>query len=211
MSRAAISTGKMVRMAVLVAIVIIMSFTPLGFLPVGALSLTLLPIPVAVGAMIFGPLGGAFLGALFGIMSLIRAFMGLDLGPILLAISPFYTVLVCVVPRILEGWLTGLIFKALYKIDRTRLASFAVSGFLTAAFNTIFFMGGLILLFWNSFVVGYAEGSGVTGSATKIILFVLGGVAVQALIEAGLCAVVSGTISKILIRYFPDKKVIKES
>lgn len=211
MSKAAISTGKMVRMAVLVAIIIIMSFTPLGFLPVGALSLTLLPIPVAVGAILYGPLAGASLGLLFGIMSFARALMGLDLGPVLLSISPFLTFLACVIPRILEGWLSGLIFRALYKIDRTRLVSFAVSGFTTAAFNTIFFMGGLMLLFWKSFVVGYAEGSGVSGGALTVILFIMGSVVVQAIIEAVICAVVSGAVSKIMIKYFPDKKPVKES
>jgi uncharacterized membrane protein len=206
-----ISTGKMVRLAVLVAILIIMAFTPLGFLPIGIFSLTLLPIPVAIGAILYGPAVGAGLGGLFGVLSLIQGLMGRDLGPVLLPISPIFFGIVCIVPRILEGWLTGLIFKALFRIDRTRIASYAVSGFLTAAFNTIFFMGGLMLLFWNSFVVGYAETQGVTGGAWTVILFVMGGIALQAVIEAALCAVVSGTVSKILMRYFPEKKPLKES
>lgn len=205
MGKPVISTSKMVRLTVLVAIILIMSFTPLGFLPVGVFSLTLLPIPVAVGAMLYGPAAGAALGGLFGVLSLVRAYMGLDLGPILLSISPIFTTVICIVPRILEGWLTGLVFKALYKIDRTRLASFAISGFSTAAFNTIFFMGGLMLLFWNSFVVGYADNSGASGSAVTIIIFIIGSVAIQAVIEAVLCAVAGGTISKILMKYFPDK------
>jgi uncharacterized membrane protein len=161
--------------------------------------------------MLYGPSGGAALGALFGILSFVRATMGLDLGPVLLSISLPLTILVCVVPRILEGWLAGLIFKALYKVDKTRIASFAISGFATAAFNTIFFMGGLFLLFWNTFVVGYAESQGVVGGAVTVILFIMGTVVVQAVIEAVLCAAVSGAVSKIIIRYFPDKKTAKES
>lgn len=210
MNKAVVSTGKMVRLAVLVAILIIMAFTPLGFLPIGVLSLTLLPIPVAIGAMLYGPAVGAGLGGLFGVLSLIQGLMGRDLGPVLLPISPIFFGIVCIVPRILEGWLTGLVFRALHKIDRTQIASYGISGFLTAAFNTIFFMGGLMLLFWNTFVVGYAEGQGVTGSAWAIIAFVMGGILLQAVIEAVLCAVVSGAVSKILMRYFPEKKPAKE-
>jgi uncharacterized membrane protein len=211
MSKAAFSTGRMVRLAVLVAIIIIMSFTPLGFLPVGPLSLTLLPIPVAVGAILFGPGVGAALGGLFGILSFVRALLGQDIGPILLPISPIGTFIVCVVPRILEGWLTGLVFKALNRIDRTKIASYAVSGFLTAAFNTIFFMGGLMLLFWKSYIAPFATSSGVTGSAFTVIFFVMGVVAVQAVVEAALCAVIGGSVSKVLMRYFPEKKSAKET
>ncbi len=210
MSHAAFSTGKMVRLAVLVAILIIMAFTPLGFLPIGVFSLTLLPIPVAIGAIIYGPAVGAGLGGLFGVLSLVQGLMGRDLGPVLIPISPILFSIVCIIPRILEGWLTGLIFKALFKIDRTRIASYAVSGFLTAAFNTVFFMGGLMLLFWNTFVVSYAEGQGVSGSVWTIVAFVMGGVILQAVIEAILCAIVSGSVSKILMKYFPAKQPAKE-
>lgn len=210
MNRSSMTIGKIARLAVLVAIITLMSFTFIGFLPVGPLSLTLLPIPVAIGAMMYGPLEGACLGALFGIFSFVRAAKGLDLGPVLLSISLPLTIIVCVVPRILEGWLTGLIFKALYKIDKTRVASYIIGGFSTAALNTIFFMGGLFLLFWNSFVVGYAESMGVSGGVWAVVSFIMGTVLVQAIIEAALCAAVSGTVSKIMMRYFPDKNPVKE-
>ncbi|MDR0671088.1 MAG: ECF transporter S component [Oscillospiraceae bacterium] len=206
-SKTRIEVGKMVQMAVLAAVIIIMAFTPLGLLPINlVLSLTLLPIPVAIGAIVCGPSAGAFLGGLFGILMFLRgAFMGADLGPLLFPLNPVAFTVVCIVPRILEGWLGGLIFKALHKIDRTRVASYAVSGFATAALNTVLFMGGLMLLFWNTFVVGYAEKAGVSGGVATVALFVLGGVAVQAAIEAVLCAVVSGAVSKVLVRFFPGR------
>ncbi|MDR1156865.1 MAG: ECF transporter S component [Oscillospiraceae bacterium] len=207
-SKTRIPVGKMVQMAVLAAIIVIMAFTPLGLLPINPfLSLTLLPIPVAIGAIVCGPSAGAVLGGLFGVLMFIRgALMGADLGPLLFPISPVAFTVVCVVPRILEGWLGGLIFKALSKIDRTRVASYAVSGFATAAFNTVFFMGGLMLLFWNTFVVGYAGEAGVSGGVAAVALFVMGGVAVQAVIEAVLCAVVSGAVSKALVRFLPGQR-----
>ena len=62
--------------AVLAALVLLMSFTPLGYLKVGFVSITFLTIPVAIGAMVVGPGAGLFLGTLFGITSLIQAIMG---------------------------------------------------------------------------------------------------------------------------------------
>ena len=53
------STLYMVELAMMIAIILLMSFTPLGYLRTPGLSITLLTIPVAVGAIILGPKGGA--------------------------------------------------------------------------------------------------------------------------------------------------------
>ena len=50
--------------AILAALVLLLSFTPLGYLRIGPLSLSLLMIPVAIGAVVMGPLAGAILGCL---------------------------------------------------------------------------------------------------------------------------------------------------
>ncbi len=49
----------MAQTAILAAIIILMAFTPLGYLRVGALSITFLPIPVVVGAILISPATGA--------------------------------------------------------------------------------------------------------------------------------------------------------
>ena len=195
-------TGRMARLAVLVAIVLIMSFTPLGFLPVGTLSLTLLPIPVAIGAIMFGPMAGAALGGLFGLMSFVRGVMGLDLGPILLSINPLLFFLSCVLPRVFEGAIGGIFYKGLQSILKQRIAA-TISGFFVAFFNTVLYLGGLILLFWSTFVAPWAVNEGADGTATGIVVFVFGLYLVQALIEAILCAAVSSAVSGIMERFFP--------
>jgi len=192
----------MARLAVLVAIIILMSFTPLGFLPVGTLSLTLLPIPVAIGAIMFGPGTGAALGFLFGLMSFVRGAMGMDIGPILMSISPLLMFVSCVLPRLLAGYVGGFIFRLLARSGKTRLAA-AVSGFSVALFNTILYLGSLMLLFWHTFVAPWAAGEGAKGTVTGIIGFVFGLYLLQALIEAALCAAVSGAVSEIMGRFFP--------
>ena len=43
------------------AIVIIMAFTPLGYIPLGFINATIIQIPVIIGSLFCGPKQGAFL------------------------------------------------------------------------------------------------------------------------------------------------------
>ena len=60
-------TKFMVELALMVAIIFVMAFTPLGYFQTMGLSITFLTVPVAVGAIILGPKGGAICGLAFGI------------------------------------------------------------------------------------------------------------------------------------------------
>ena len=65
---------KMVQMAILIAIIALMAFTPIGFIKTAGLEIQLIMIPVVIGAMLFGPLAGAVCGGAFGILSFIQCF-----------------------------------------------------------------------------------------------------------------------------------------
>lgn len=135
-------------MGVLIAILLIMSFTPLGYLPVGAISVSLLTIPVVIGAIVLGPTAGAILGFIFGITSFVQCFGTDAFGTFLFSINPFYTFIMCVGARTLMGFLTGLIFKGLRKIDKTKVISYAITSLCGALLNTLLFCGLLLILFW---------------------------------------------------------------
>jgi uncharacterized membrane protein len=140
----------MVQTAILAAILILMAFTPLGYLKVGTISITFLTLPVVVGAVMIGPLSGAVLGGVFGITSFVQCF-GMDVfGTTLMGINPVLTFILCMVPRILMGLLVGLIFRALLRIDKIKLWSFAVASLSGAVINTVLFVGALLLFFGNS-------------------------------------------------------------
>ncbi len=111
-------------MAVLIAIMLILAFTPLGYLRIGPLAISLMTIPVVIGAMILGPAGGAVLGLVFGLTSFYQCFAGDPFGAALVAMNPFFTFLVCIPTRTLMGWLSGVIFKALWKIDKTKTVTY---------------------------------------------------------------------------------------
>ena len=90
------------------------------YLKLGPLELTLIMVPVIIGAVTLGPAAGAFLGLVFGASSFIQCFSLSAFGAILISISVFKTLVVCVVPRVLAGWLTGLIFNAVTKKNKKR-------------------------------------------------------------------------------------------
>ena len=108
-------TVYMVEMALLIAVILIMAFTPIGYIRTLGLEITLIVVPVAVGAVTLGPAAGAALGAVFGITSFIQCFGMSPFGAALLGINPIYTLIVCVLPRTLMGWLTGLLYQGFIK------------------------------------------------------------------------------------------------
>ena len=95
-------TRSMVELALISAIIIVMAMTPLGYLKTPFLSITLLTIPVAVGAIVLGPKEGAFLGGVFGATSFAQALTGAGMSAILLQTNPLGVLFLCFVPRILE-------------------------------------------------------------------------------------------------------------
>ena len=113
MTKSKFSTKYLVEMALLVAIILLMAFTPIGYIKTAGLEITLIVIPVAVGAVTLGPAAGAILGGVFGITSFIQCFGMSAFGTLLLGVNPVFTFLVCVPTRILDGWLTGLIYAGL--------------------------------------------------------------------------------------------------
>ena len=66
-------TTFMVKLALMVAIIFVMAFSPLGYLRTPGLTITFLTVPVAVGAIILGPTAGAICGGAFGLTSAIMA------------------------------------------------------------------------------------------------------------------------------------------
>lgn len=144
--------------AILTALIVLMAFTPIGYLQIGVVKMTFIMIPVAVGAITLGEKSGAFLGLVFGITSFVQCF-GLDLfGTTLLGINPVYTFIMCIVPRVLMGYLCGVIYKFIARKKRKLALVFA--SFMAPVINTVFFMSLLMLFFGNSdYIMGIRNGA----------------------------------------------------
>ncbi len=184
-------TIRMVEMALLIAIIIVMAFTPIGYIRTGALSITLLVIPVAVGAVILGPAAGAVLGAVFGITSFIQCFGLEPFGTALFQANSVGTFILCMVPRILMGWCAGLICKACRKLKATKGIAVFIGSLSAAVLNTIFFMTTLIAIFYQYMVDNFNMGK-------NVFAFVAAFVGINGVIEAIVTFLVAGAIAKAL-------------
>ena len=133
-------TRKIVITGVLSAISIFLGITRLGFIPwVTGASLTIMQVPVILGAVLEGPIVGLVIGLVFGVFSLIQA-----------AVAPtgptdvwFTNPLLSIVPRLFIGPVAWLIFKALKQWKIPALVAAGIGGSLT---NTILVLGMIGLL-----------------------------------------------------------------
>ena len=164
----------------------------LGYIKTLGLEITLIVVPVTIGAIILGPLGGAVLGAVFGITSFIQCFGMSPFGAVLLGINPFGTFVVCVVSRILMGWLTGLIYKGLSKFPKMKNWKILIANLAGPILNTFFFMSTLVIFFFSSDYIQSLAGG------LNPFRFVIAFVGVNGLVEAAACFVVGSAITKAL-------------
>lgn len=183
-------TKRLVQISVLAAVLIIMSFTPLGYLKVGVLSITFNCIPVVIGAIVIGPSGGAVLGGIFGITSFIQCF-GLDaFGSALLGINPIFTLIMCLLPRICIGLTSGFLFKVLSKTKIPDIITYFLCALIGSVTNTVLFVSTLILFFRDS------EPLREIGDSIWAVIGAI--ITVNSLIEAIVCMILGGIIAKCL-------------
>ena len=158
----------LVVLAILIAITILMAFTPVGYLRIGPVSISFLMIPVAIGAIAKGPLAGALIGTVFGITSFAQCF-GMDaFGTYLASKNIFFTFIMCIVCRALAGFLAGLVYKIISKFAKNMPLRSSITGLCAALFNTVLFVGALILLFGKATV---SEATNIDPSIGIIALF----------------------------------------
>lgn len=187
-----LSTKQITILGLMIAVLILMSYTPLGYLNIGPLAITFNMIPVAIAAIACGPMGGAILGAVFGLTSFGQC-IGIGgvsaMGATLFSISPVLAFIQRFVPRLLDGLLLGYIFKGVCKATKKSPLAGFVTGFFAAFLNTLFFMSALILLFGNTeYVQGLIGGK-------NIILFVCTFVGINAVFEILASTILTGVIA----------------
>lgn len=181
-------------LGLLTAILMVLSMTPLGYLNIGPLAISFNMIPVAVGAAALGPVGGAVLGAVFGMTSFLQC-LGIGgssaMGVILFDINPFFAFVQRFVPRLVTGFVVGLIYMGARKFSKAAVAG-GIAGFFAAFLNTALFMGALVLLFGNT---QYLEDVMAGRSA---LVFICSFVGVNAVFEMLASTLVTGVLCSTL-------------
>ena len=108
------TTSQITLLGLMIAILLLMAYTPLGYLNIGPLAITFNIIPVAISAITMGPVGGAIAGAVFGLTSFGQC-IGIGgtslMGVTLFGINPFLAFVQRFIPRLVDGLLLGYIFQ----------------------------------------------------------------------------------------------------
>ena len=181
-------------LALLIAVQFVMRMVGLGRVPVGPLYMSFLTVPIAVGAILLGPLAGGVLGAVFGGLSFYDAVTGVSvMTGAFFAVDPLNTFILCVGMRVLVGVLAGWIFRLLHAVDRGEKVCYLLGALATPVLNTVLFMGYIVAVFYQTeFVQTLVADKG----AANPLMFVILLVGVQGLIEAVVCAAVGGAVTK---------------
>ena len=189
-------TRQLTVLGLLTGILLLMAYTPLGYLNIGPLAISFNVIPVALAAITLGPAGGAAAGAVFGLTSFLQC-IGVggvsSMGVVLFGINPVLAFIQRFVPRLLDGLLLGYIFRGVKKASNARLGCF-ITGFFSAFLNTLFFMTALVVLFGNTeYMQGHIGGK-------NIILFVCGFVGINAVCEMVSSTIITGAVGFALLK-----------
>lgn len=132
-------------LAILTAIVIAFQFLG-AFIHIGPTSISLVLIPIVIGAVLTGPKGGAFLGFIFGAMTYIAGVSGTDyFTTVLFQAQPIATAVICLGKGICAGLCAGLIYRALAKKNAFS-ASVAAAAVAPIVNTGLFILGGLLLV-----------------------------------------------------------------
>lgn len=190
------NTSQLVILGLMTALIIIFCFTPIGSIPVGPLVITLNVIPIAISAIVLGPTGGAIAGGIFGFLSFLQCFgIGVPsaMGATLLNINPFLAFVQRFIPRLLDGFLLGFIFRGVRKVGGVSVGCM-VTGFCSAFLNTAFFMSALVLLFGNTeYMQGLMGGK-------NVIAFICGFVGINAVCEMVSSTIITGAVGLALYK-----------
>ena len=187
------------RLALLVAIELVMKAIGLGSVPVGPLYMSFLTLPIAVGAITMGPAAGAVLGGVFGAVSFYDAVTGASaMTGALFQVSPVNTFILCVGMRMLMGLCAGLIFKGLKGLDKPGTWSYLVSAMSAPFLNTVFFMGYIVLAFYGC---DYVQNLVSAKGAANPLMFVVLLVGVQGVAEFLVSGILGGIVARAVAKF----------
>lgn len=160
---------EMVTAAVLSALIVILGYTPLGLIPLPTMTATILHIPVAIGAILYGPKMGLVLGAVMGMTTLSKA--------MLMPVSPldplFINPLVSLLPRMMMGILTAYVFIALDKLIKNQSIRIGITAAVASIANTVFTLGALVLVYSKQ-IARILEQVKIPGTVTAFALGIAG-------------------------------------
>ena len=160
------------------------------FIQIGPFAITLVLVPIVIGAALFGIAAGAMLGGVFGVVVLIMTISGADPGAYMLWVAnPLATYLVIMLRGILAGAAAGAVYQAFAK--KNKFVAVVCAAIVCPVVNTGLFLLAMYFIF-PSFVELWADG------ATPIYFLLIGLAGINFVIELVINIVLSPTIVRII-------------
>ena len=158
-------TRKLTGIAIFTAIVIVLQ--PLGsFIRFGPFSISLVLIPIVVGAAMYGTAAGAWLGFIFGLVVLLSGDAAAFLG-----VNALGTIITVIAKGTLAGLCAGLVFRALVKTNT--YVAVIVSAVVCPVVNTGVFLLGCLLFFMET-INGWAAEAHFANAGAYMIVGLVG-------------------------------------
>lgn len=184
-----LSTKTLVLAAVLTALVIILQFMG-AFVKLGPFSISLVLIPIVIGAATCGTGVGAWLGFVFGVVVLISgdaaAFLAVDVPG---------TIITVLLKGTACGLVAGLTYKYTLKLVKNTYVAVIASAIVCPVVNTGIFLLGCLVFFLDT-VASWAAAANLGGGTAHYMIFGL--VGANFLVELAINIVLSPVITRLL-------------
>lgn len=180
------NTKKLVGVGLLTAIVVVLQAVAVAIRPTGLFNISLVLVPIVVGAALYGYKTGAWLGLVFSIVVLFT-----DAGAFL-AVNVPGTIITVIVKGTVAGLVAGLVYLALEK--KNRFVAVIAAAIACPVTNTGIFLLGCVLFFMDT-INGWASAAGFANAGTYMIIGMVG---VNFLIELVLNIILSSAIVRIV-------------
>ncbi|MDR2648871.1 MAG: ECF transporter S component [Clostridiales bacterium] len=165
-SKPRFETQKLVLLALLTALVIVLQFLG-AFIKFGTFSVSLVLLPIVVGAALIGTYAGCWLGLAFGVVVLASGDANAFLG-----VNALGTVLTVLLKGAGAGFAAGAVYRLLAEKNKTAAVIAAAAA--APAVNTgIFFIGSCV--FFMPTLTEWAENAGFPNAFTFILVVLIGG------------------------------------
>ena len=164
---------KLVGVALLIAVMVVLQFIGTIFpIKIGPVSISLVLIPIVIGAAVYGPGAGAILGAAFGVIANVFCANGLDGGGhMVFQASPILCILVVMLKGICCGLVAGLVYKLFSRWNA--YVAMLLAAIVCPIVNTGIFILGCLTFFMDT-IRGWGEAAGFDNAFVFILLGLIG-------------------------------------
>ena len=149
-------TLYLVELSILTALTIVLQFLGSFLTGFTGLPMSLVLIPIVIGAIHLGPLAGGWLGAVFGIVTIIMGFSGIDVFTNVLLnnfgiVKMIICILLCMVKAIGAGLGAGFLYKGLNALFQGKNVTLTtvLSSIAAPLLNTGIFVAGMLIFYFN--------------------------------------------------------------